>query len=232
MAPIRNKVYRTVEEWQVYLERDVPYDGYVIGLGYAYTETSQIRERYNPDQSRRAMETFYEAAQRKKQTEAVNVFIDKVVWHQYLITNEKEVQDSFPPPEVPTRERITEAIEKWNEYIKQLNSAAENVIQLARQFNRSNPNLNKAWKNAKRIGGLNIAIDVGLMVEDMTEGEPWGWHAYDAAIGAVSMAGPVGIVAAYGIDAIIQGGRWMGERIYEINTRGPQMIIRQIVRGY
>jgi hypothetical protein len=81
----------------------------------------------------------------------------------------------------------------------------------------------------KILDTSTIGGDVYLSIDAYNNGLPWGWHAYDATIGAVSMMGMPGTVTANTVDSYVGAAKYLNSFVNWINTTGQQMMINKII---
>ena len=124
------------------------------------------------------------------------------------------------------------ALERYNSLVKNINSLVTPAVDLARHFTRQEI----AWlRQAGRITNVTnwatVSADAVLTFGAIRNNQPWGWHAYNTGIGALSLIKhPVGLAAATAIDSYVGAGKYFIRKVNWINTTGQQKLKNHIMR--
>lgn len=133
-----------------------------------------------------------------------------------------------PPPPVTNEIDFHETLEKYNEYVKNVNSLADPTIELLRRFTRDEIVwLVKAGKVSGGVGWGNVLIDGYLAFDAYENGAPWGKHALNTFIGAVGTMGWYGSGAAVAAGAYVSAAEYLIKFRTWVETDFQQMMIRK-----
>jgi hypothetical protein len=154
------------------------------------------------------------------------------IWDIVIPDIEPPQQDYYPDVFVRKRDfaefpRTThQTLEKINNVVKDVNSVVSPIVDLANNIYKNNPWLKRAGTLGKVVEIGNIGADVYLAYDDR---KLFGWHSYDAAIGAVGMMGLPGAITATTVDSYVGAAKYLNSLVNWVNTTWQNMMINNII---
>ena len=128
------------------------------------------------------------------------------------------------------QKQFQKALEKYRKLIDEVNNLVSPSIDLANKLTRNEIKMLARAGVLTDIAGAAVFISDGyLAYSAWKNGEPWGWHAYDMAIGGIGMIGLPEAMAATSINATVKGTLFLDNVVNTINVKGPKWFTRDLM---